>query len=362
MRSLHVACLPFPTPQGTQALLKMMLRALGNHGHDAHLLCYAHGCQSVQGRDDKQHEPFVVHRLWDMPRVRSERSGPSIGKVALDAQMVWAVRRAVRRLRPDVVFAHNVEAALATRTARIGRWSYYAHTSFRDELPFYANAGAAPLRALGDVLDHLAAGGSERVLAVAPALAADLSARLARTVLAPPVPWPMPAPIERSERDAARRDLGVSASERVYLYAGNLDAYQGWEAIPEALPTDAHLLVATQSDAAPVHALRRALTHVWPLAHEVDRRRAHAAADVVVVPRQAPGGLPIKLLDAMSRGVPCLVAPLATAGLAVPLANADAPAFDLGGPVRQTGAEAARRYIQSEHADVRFAAAIAALA
>jgi glycosyltransferase involved in cell wall biosynthesis len=54
-----------------------------------------------------------------------------------------------------------------------------------------------------------------------------------------------------------------------------------------------------------------------PLATEDDRVYAHAAADVAVVPRRAPGGLPIKLLDTLARGLPAVANRRALAGLSL---------------------------------------------
>ncbi len=99
------------------------------------------------------------------------------------------------------------------------------------------------------------------------------------------------------------------------LYAGNLDAYQGLDDVlrPLANLVRRHprltLLLATQSPARAF--VRRAdaaglAGHVVraQLANECDRRLVHAASDLAPIPRGAPGGLPIKLLDALARGVP----------------------------------------------------------
>jgi glycosyltransferase involved in cell wall biosynthesis len=97
-------------------------------------------------------------------------------------------------------------------------------------------------------------------------------------------------------------------------------------AVPEII-----LLVGTLSDAAPLwRAASQAGVATRLRVHALDtdaaRRTLHAAADVMVVPRRSAGGLPIKLLDAMSRGVACVVTPTAAAGL--PLQRAVATTDD----------------------------------
>ena len=84
--------MPFPSPQGTQAIVRMMLNALGKHGHDAHLLTYAHGFGNTE------ESRFTHHRIVDWPVERSLRSGMSWKKLFLDVQLVEKVRRLARRL------------------------------------------------------------------------------------------------------------------------------------------------------------------------------------------------------------------------------------------------------------------------
>lgn len=269
--------MPFPSTQGTQAIVASMMRALPN----STLLTYAVGSGSTD---------IDLVRLSDFPRVRSLRSGPSLGKLVLDARMIGELRRRVRQLRPDWIIAHNVEAAWVTWAARVRPWAYFAHTRFDTELPTYSSLPG--LRHAGAALDAIAVR-ADRVLAITPKLAEHLGG----TFVMPP--WP-PGHIPERERPLPGP---------VVLYAGNLDAYQGLDVVYEAT-RGLTLLVATEStDPLPPHAQR------WPLANEADRRRAHAAADVVVVPRKAPGGLPIKLLDALSRDVPVVAQRRALAGL-----------------------------------------------
>lgn len=325
LRTLHVACMPFPTPQGTQAIVGMMLRALRAHGHDATLLTYAHGEPGDPGQPTL--EPV---RLADWPRVRSARSGPSLGKVALDLRMVAAVRAQLRRAPVDLVVAHNVEAAwvCAAESSTPGSsrapWVYYAHTSMRAELPYYLPASArGAARVAGDVLDRGACVRSAAVFALTPTLAQRHANThpLVSTVL-PPFELPTTQPPSRADACA---HLGLPADARVAVYAGNLDAYQGAEQLIEALHVASlpwHLLVATASDPAPLAALAAARgvgqrVSFAPLATEHDRATAHAAAELALVPRSAPGGLPIKLLDALARGVPVVAARRALAGVAL---------------------------------------------
>ena len=125
--------------------------------------------------------------------------------------------------------------------------------------------------------------------------------------------------------------LGLPVNANICLYAGNLDRYQGWEHLIEALDLlrhqdpSARLLVATESEPRPLHRVARTkgladAVDVVPLGSERMRTLVHAASDLAWIPRRTEGGLPIKMLDAFSRGLPVVAMTRATVGLR--LANA----------------------------------------
>jgi glycosyltransferase involved in cell wall biosynthesis len=362
MTVLHVACLPFPTYQGTQAAVAAMLETSSRLGLAPHLLAYAHGAGAFA-----EEPPYEVHRLRDCPRVRSLRSGPSWKKIALDVQCIVETRRSYRRLAPDAVVAHHTEAALATLAAGVAPIYYVAHTTLEEELPVFFPRLVAPwvatvARRVETALHRHAAG----IGAVSPALVE----RIGPKAFYLPVPW-APTKGPPSTTTDAREALGLGVDGPVGLYAGNLDAYQGWEDLIFALAAlqrtfpKARLLLATESDPMPARRLvRRAglehSVHFRRLGGEQQRRLVHAASDFAWVPRRTPGGAPIKMLDSLARGLPVVATQRAASGLPVdeacvlvendaPLALAHAaervladPA--LGGRLRAAGLEYLRRH------------------
>jgi glycosyltransferase involved in cell wall biosynthesis len=328
---LHVAALPFPSPQGTQAAIAEMLECLASAGRDVHLLCYPHGAS-------EQTFSYPVHRATDLARYRSLRSGVSARKLIADAELAAALRSCLARVKPSVVIAHHVEAAMVT--SGCDRRVFFAHTTLAGELPMYAADEDAPpppatrsiFSRAGALLDTALVRRAHAVAAVSPLLTQQLRDLVPSTrdrircVLPPWQSAARAAPIDRHATERARLALGIDEKAYVWLYAGNLDAYQGWlemlraVAITQALVPELVLLVATASDPRPLLAEAeragvRKRVMVRQLVGEDERAIAHAAADAVAVPRTVPGGLPIKLLDAMSRGVPCVVTPSACAGL-----------------------------------------------
>lgn len=372
---LHLACLPFPSYQGTQAALDAMLRSSIESDRNAHLLVYSHGAYASDA-------PYPIHRIPDFPKVRSLRSGPSLGKIALDARCIAETRRLACRLQPDAIVAHHIEAALAALAARVRPLYYVAHTCVRRELPVYLPAlpkaivSGVAARAEGFVCRH-----ADRVAVVAPALA-ELLGEEAQYL---PVPWPPGPPgSEQPSRIRARDALGLPADAQICLYAGNLDRYQGWEHLLESLamlrsthPT-ASLLIATESDPDPARREARRwgvenAVHFRGLDGERARARVHAASDVAWIPRRTEGGLPIKMLDAFARALPVVAMERAKAGLSLDGVCAVVPNDDPGAL-----AAAARRviddpgmagslrrrafgYLATHHSADAFASAIDAL-
>jgi glycosyltransferase involved in cell wall biosynthesis len=364
---LHVAALPFPSHQGTQAAIRAMLEARVRAGRRVELLTYATGGYAFT-------PSFAWHRTPSWPDV-SLRSGPSLRKLIADARMLPQLQRLLRELRPSVIVAHHVEAAMLALAAAAPT-IFFAHTDLASELPSYApKRYAFALRYAGAALDRAIIARTAGTAAISPALAAKLQ-RAGGPATYLPAPWPLPRPIDEAERAASRRHFGLAADGCVALYAGNLDPYQAPTSILDALAQlraarlPLQLLLATDSDSRDFRLRARTLgvPVTWlALGGEAVRRQLHAAADLGIVPRATPFGLPVKLLDALARGLPCAVAGAAEAGLAAH--DCFAPAADAGLPaaiaklardpnLRRELARRGRAYIARAHTDDRFNTAL----
>lgn len=370
--------MPFPSVQGTQAAVRAMLDAEHSQGLAPELLTYAHG--GFEAR-----VPWPLHRIGDLVRDRSLRSGPSWRKVVQDAQLVIATRRAMAAIHPGVVVAHHVEAMAACAAARARPLVFVAHTALGPELPTYLPPSLEKLaRRSGEALDVVLVRLAGASCAVSPALATHLASASGRPVDAIPIPWTLARPIEADERPRARARFGLEPLDAVLLYAGNLDAYQGLDVLVAAFARvkqrlgKAKLIVATES---PREAIEGKLlsagmldaTVFAPLADEPDRRAVHAAADAALVVRGAFGGLPIKLLDALARGVPTIATRRAAAGLelgggAIVVADGDPDALAASALLALSGRDAARAiaaqgtdYVRREHSSARYLDAILAV-
>ena len=370
-RILHVACLPFPTAQGTQAAVTAMARASASR-FETHLLTYGYGLPTHE-------EPFQHHRLANIPKLSSLRSGPSFGKIAQDAQMVFRLKSLCASLQPTTVIAHHVEAAWAASMAKVPH-VYVAHTALGLELPAYVpQLAAQPATFSANVLEQFLCNNAISVAAVSPALQTYLKATTSAPISYVPIPWSTAKKISRSERRLVRAELGIH--EKVFLacYAGNLDAYQGVDDVCSAMKVlnkshpDSMFMIATQSPLTDLDPADRLGCLTTKLETDSDRRRVHAACDAIVVPRRIPGGIPVKMLDALSRGVPVVATHRAASSLELGDAciqvaddrpHAIAAALEklaTDRPLGQSLSNAARAYIERHHSVERFLQALCAI-
>ena len=159
-----VAACPYPTAQGTQALIGELGRGLHDRGHEVHLVCYHHGAFA-------RPEPFPVHRTPAVPGYRRLRSGPDAAKPALDLLLALRTAQVVRRHGCALIHAHNYEGALAGALAARAcgvPLVYHAHNLMADELPRYQRRPTLRplLRGLGIALDRTVPRLGDRVLAL----------------------------------------------------------------------------------------------------------------------------------------------------------------------------------------------------
>jgi glycosyltransferase involved in cell wall biosynthesis len=319
-RVAMVAACPYPSGQGTQALIGELARGMAARGHRVHLICYAHG-------GPLRREPFAIHRAWPLPGYRRLRAGPDPIKPLLDLGVAWRAGEVVRRCGCALIHAHNYEGALAGWLAARSTGVpllYHAHNLMEDELPRYfrgPGTRAAACR-LGWALDRSVPRLADRVLALHTPMAEALQRCGVRAdrlrVVAPGIDTDAWTPA-----DGAGERAGVGL--RV-AYCGNLDAYQELELlfaamrrVVAALP-GAELLLATPNPLAEARAMARrcgagAFTRVVVAADPTATRRALAGCALAVCARSSPSGFPLKNLNAAAAGLPLVVCRGAAHGL-----------------------------------------------
>ena len=309
-----LAACPFPWPRGTPARVLRLSEALGERGHEVHVVTYHLGDRSIA-------LPFRVHRTPRLPTYGKTAPGPSPQKLALlDPLLALELRRVLRQERIDVIHAHHYEGLLVSAWAQVGAARlpvvYDAHATLESELPFYGPPVAGKLKAkIGRGIDRWLPGRASHVVAVTEQIR-DRLVRLAGVPSRRITVAPNGVELERfaKSRLAGRRGEGGEGRAYTLGYAGNLAPYQGIDLLLLAarkvldVRQDLRLVVATSSPTAKWEAEARKLgirAQVEFANPDLDALPGVLATfDIALNPRPHCDGIPYKLLNYMAAGKP----------------------------------------------------------
>lgn len=321
MRIGVVAACPFPSPQGTQVYVRGFAEALRRAGHDVRVLCYHFGVGEYAG-------PVTLDRIRGLPGYTKVRAGPHPLKPGLDLQLARRVRALSRAGLVDVWSAHNVEGVVATALGRVGTgvpMIAHLHGRMDEELPSYAGHGASGRAAaeFGKVLDGFVPRLGDSVAVLSEAALAWARGREwgAAAHLWPPGIDPEDVPEAWTPRPSPRPPT--------FAYVGNPDRYQEPGVLGGALARWAasgrpfRLVLAGASsfsgwvDDFVAMGVPQGSIEVREAPDWRSARAFLLDSDAAVVPRGRSGGFPMKLLNVVALGVPCVAARgAATDGLA----------------------------------------------
>lgn len=374
-----LASCPFPANHGTPGSIREMSEALAQLGHEVHVVTYHFG-ENIPMRG------LHVHRIRPLTGERQVVVGPTIRRPLYDFQMIFKTLQVLKRHRLDLIHAHGYEAALVAGCCKLVRRIpviYSGHNTMADELASYdfirpriaANLLAKLLDAfvprIGDrCIPHsrninkffrgMGLGG--RTTPVID-FGIDLSAITGC------------APID------IRREYGLGSGP-IVAYAGVMDHFQRLDLLLEAMvpvvagfPAAYLLMIVTIPNDKHASNIRLkaeelgisdrvVLTPPQPLNRIGGLLKS---ADVAVVSRPETPGFPIKLLNYMAAGCPCVMFESSSSGLVhrqhVYLAFPDTSAALAAGILEVLGDEELRRRLSaggyqfvSEHNDRRITA------
>jgi glycosyltransferase involved in cell wall biosynthesis len=318
-RILVVAPQPFYEDRGTPIAVRQVLQALGEVGHRVDLLTYPVGADIVVPR-------LRIFRSANPLGYRSVPIGFSLRKVVLDLPLAAALRRRLARERYDCI--HAVEEAAFPAAILARRHGipllYDMQSSLAEQLARLAPFAWPPLPRALDAMERWLLRRSTLVVT-----SAGLADRVRAATPGVPVrEWLFPsAPADTSaaEVQAVRERLGLSGAERVVLYSGSFESYQGLDeliaAIPAVralVPSASFVLVgADRANGLVAHTRAESLVASGAL-RIVDRQpRGEVAAylalaDVLVSPRAYGGNLPLKIFDYLAAGRPIVATDIPT--------------------------------------------------
>ncbi len=311
-----------------------------------------------------------------------------------DVRAFFTLRRLIRDFKPDIVHTHMAKAGLLGRfaaiLANVGRGKHRArivHTYHGHVLDGYFS----PMKtALFINLERLLAKGTDAIVAISPAIRAELSGNYrignARQYQVVPLGFDLSqfAAVDDQARAAARRELNIPPEARVVTTVGRLTAIKQHglflDIFKRVAANDVNasaLIVGDGELRAEVESTVQALglvDRVRFLGWRRDLATIYAATDVFLLTSRNEG-TPVALIEAMASGVPGVstdvggvkdVINSAEVGLRAPFGDADTLAKHVAGlladaPRRTAMGQLARERVLGHYSIERLVNDVAAL-
>lgn len=312
-RILMISPHPTYTPRGTPISVLNRCRALCALGAEVDLVTYGIG------------EDVAVPGLrWlraPVPGIRAVPVGPSPAKLPLDlavfVRATWSALRHGRRY--DAVHTHEEAGLLGALLGRLTGLPHVYDTG-NDMSVVARNYGWGPrhpLTVLATLAERVSVQGSTSVIAHVPSVAARaLAVTHGRVPVTIALNVSLDAPADPATTARARA-AWAPHGERIVLYTGTLEDYQGVPLLIEAMTAledlPVHLVIVGGRDdqqrrvgelASRIGVADRVV--LAGAARQADIPSLHRAADVLASPRRSGDNTPLKIFSYLASGRPVL--------------------------------------------------------
>ena len=318
MNILMLAPEPFFQPRGTPISTYFRIYALGKLGHAVTLITYPLG-------RDAGLPALKTIRLPNLFGFRKVKIGPSLAKIPLDFLLSAAAGLELARRRYDLIYSHEEAAAIGVLLARAWKMPhvYDMHSSLPQQLRNFEFTRSEVLVSLFRTMERSILKNSQAVIVICRDLLDQVEAagHGAKAVLLenfldfPGDPF-SPEDLAMKKREVAPR------GEKVVVYAGNFEPYQGIPLLLKAAQkcgqgTVFLLVGGTGRSLAEMKALAAALG-IRERVVFVDKVPPSkvpffiSLADVLVSPRLSGTNTPLKIYSFLKTGTPLVATKLYT--------------------------------------------------
>ncbi|MDH7512815.1 MAG: glycosyltransferase family 4 protein [Clostridiales bacterium] len=371
MNILMLAPEPFFEPRGTPISVYFRIMALGELGYSVTLLTYPLG-------QDVHLKGLKIARPPNLFLTRRVKIGPSLMKIPLDLLLlIWAVRELARRPY-DLIFSHEEAALLGVILARI--WQkphiYDMHSSLPQQLENFEFTRSPLILSLFQRIERFILRNSQVVIVICHDLKETVKrlgegnkAFLLENFI------DFPAADYSQEELAEKKRAFAPCEEKIILYAGNFEPYQG---IPLLLR--AARLVEARAKFLLVGGSGKPLEEMKKLAQSLGLSEKVIfldkvppskvsfyidLADVLVSPRLSGTNTPLKIYSWLKSGKPIVATDLWTHTQVLsreqailvapdPQSLARGIEFALKSPEAMTRAQAAREWAEREFTPAKY--------
>lgn len=318
MNILMLAPEPFFQPRGTPISVYFRLKALSDLGHRVTLVTYPLG-------EERSFPGLRIVRVPRLPGLRTIKIGPSLVKVPLDILLFFRAFWELARGRYNAIFSHEEAGFLGIILGKLGGVPhlYDMHSSLPQQLDNFNFSRSTVLKGLFVMMENAVLRASRAVIVIC----RDLE-RLVRSkgfghkavFLENFLEFDAP---RSTVRDIVRKRKELApGGEKIILYAGNFQPYQGISLLLEAMArvrgkAVLALVGATGTDQEDMKQKAAAL-RISDRVRFVDRVAPAAvplfiaASDVLVSPRLSGTNTPLKIYSFLKSGKPLVATRLWT--------------------------------------------------
>jgi glycosyltransferase involved in cell wall biosynthesis len=319
MKILMLAPEPFFQPRGTPISVYFRLQALADLGHEVDLVTYHLG-------EDRHFPNLKIHRIPSLFWIKKIRVGPSFAKLPLDFLLFCKSLHLILSKPYDLIFTHEEASWFGTVLAKRKKIPhvYDMHSSLPQQLENFRFSRSKILKKIFLSLERYVLQNAQSVIVIC----LDLLQKLNKegvvhkaTLIENFLDFEHPSYSEDQIRQ--ERIKYASPEEKIVLYVGNFESYQGIPLFLEAssLVNDRSVVfLLVGGNAQHVEEIKKK-------AHELkvsDRARFLgqvtpskvplyiAMADVLVSPRTAGTNTPLKIYSFLKSGKPVVATDLWT--------------------------------------------------
>lgn len=310
MNILMLAPEPFFQPRGTPISVYFRLKALSDLGHQVTLVTYPLG-------EDRSFPGLRLVRIPKLPGLRTIKIGPSLVKLPLDFLLFFKALGELVRRRYDVIFSHEEAGLLGVVLGKLRGVPhlYDMHSSLPQQLDNFNFSRSSILKGLFLMMEHFVLRGSRSIIVICRDLERLVAAKGfgAKSVFLEN--FLEFDPSRRTARTVAgKRKKLAPRGEKIVLYAGNFQPYQGIPLLLEAMTrvkgkAVLALVGATGTDKVELGRICNGLGLSGRVVF-IDRVPPAdvpiyiEAADVLVSPRPAGTNTPLKIYSFLKSGKP----------------------------------------------------------
>ncbi len=318
MKILMLAPEPFFEPRGTPISVYFRIKALGELGHRVNLVTYPIG-------QDVHLTGLKIIRTPNPFGVRRVKIGPSLTKIPLDFVLFLRALRELATSSYDLIFSHEEAALAGCLLAKIWKKPhvYDMHSSLPQQLENFRFTRSPLLLALFRSLERFILRNSQAVIVICLDLlqkVRDMGEGQKSVLVENFLDFPAEefSPLELAQ---TRHNL-APAGEKIVLYAGNFEPYQGIPLLLEAAryisPGTRIVLLGGTGPARremEKEAARMGVSEAVVFLDKVSPSRVPlyvSLADVLVSPRLSGTNTPLKIYAWLRSGKPLVATNLWT--------------------------------------------------